>query len=403
MKILQITNKVPYPDNDGGTIACLNMAKGFHSLGHTVTILAMNTLKHHIKLTDIPESIKKTAQFILVDVPAPVTLAGALKNLLFSKLPYNAERFISNGFEAELIKILSFEEYDIIQLEGLYVCQYIGTIRKYSQAQIAYRAHNIESEIWERSLALASGIKKIYLKILLERLRKFEISFLNAYDLLVPITQRDALAFEKMGNQRPVFVSQTGIDSKDIRTDFSSIEFPSLFYIGALDWAPNQEGLIWFVENCWERLSERFPDLKFYIAGRNAPRWLETKINRANVIFLGEIKDAHQYIHSKAIMVVPLFSGSGMRIKIIEGMSLGKTIVTTPVGTEGISTTHAKNIWVAETPSDFINTIGNLIENKILCEKTGMNAIRYIQEHFDNDVLASELDGFYKKQLGWGL
>jgi hypothetical protein len=84
-------------------------------------------------------------------------------------------------------------------------------------------------------------------------------------------------------------------------------------------------------------------------------------------------------------------------------MALGKTIVTTPVGTEGISTTHAENIWVAETASGFITIIGNLVENKTLCEKTGINAIRYIQEHFDNAVLASALDDFYKKQLGWGL
>lgn len=403
MKILQLTNKVPYPDNDGGTIACLNMSKGFHSMGHEVTILAMNTLKHHIKLADIPGPIKKTARFILVNVPAPITPSGAFANLLFSRLPYNAERFIDSNFKKELEKLLSSEKFDLIQLEGLYVCPYIETIRKYSQAKIAYRAHNIESEIWDRSIRMASGIKKAYLKILLRRLRKFETRILNTYDLLVPITPRDAQAFQKMGNHRPVFVSQTGINLSSLNPDLSAFEFPSLFYIGALDWAPNQEGLIWFIENCWPTLTEKFPDLKFYIAGRNAPKWLEEKTGQKNVIFLGEIESAQQFMNSKAVMVVPLFSGSGMRIKIIEGMALGKTIVTTPVGTEGISTTHAENIWVAETASGFITIIGNLVENKTLCEKTGMNAIRYIQEHFDNAVLASALDDFYKKQLGWGL
>ena len=401
MRILQITNKVPYPDNDGGTIACLSMTKGFCSLGHQVSILAMSTLKHPTTLEEIPDEIRKLAEFILVEVPAPVTPSGAIRNLLFSKLPYNAGRFIDNHFEEELTRLLKRKEFDLIQLEGLYVCPYIKTIRANSQATVVYRAHNIESEIWGRTVRLAKGFKKLYLGILHKRLKKFETGYINAYDVLVPITRRDGETLNRLGNIKPVFVSQTGIDFSRLTPDLSLTEYPSVFHIGALDWAPNQEGILWFLKNCWGELTQKYPQLIFSVAGRNAPQWLIKKLNMKNVDFSGEIEDAYRFINSKAVMIVPLFAGSGMRIKIIEGMALGKAIVTTTIGTEGIGTLHRENIMIANTAGEFSDAISELIENKSLCEKIGLNAMRYIHENFDNSVLAQRLANFYKKQMGW--
>lgn len=114
---------------------------------------------------------------------------------------------------------------------------------------------------------------------------------------------------------------------------------------------------------------------------------------------MGEIEDAYAFMNSKAVMVVPLFSGSGMRIKIIEGMALGKPIVTTPIGTEGISTQSEKNIIIADNEQEFIDGVERLITNEVLFHEIGGNAIQYIQEKFDNLVLASSLVEFYKNSI----
>ncbi|MCD6354265.1 MAG: glycosyltransferase, partial [Prolixibacteraceae bacterium] len=357
MNILQVTNKVPYPIKDGGAIACMNLTRGFALLGHRVTILSMNTLKHHISLKEIPEQIKDLADFRFVMVPARISAVAAILNLFFSKKPYNAVRFISNNFETGLKNLLKEKEFDIIQLEGLYVCPYIPVIRKYSSAKIVYRSHNIEHEIWGRTAEMAKGWRKFYLKNLSKRIRKFEKGLLNSYDLLVPITARDGNILNKMGNRKPIHVSQTGIDTSMLVPNAKNLEHPSLFHIGSLEWAPNQEGLIWFLEKCWPSIHKKYPGLKFHVAGRNAPAWLQKQLALPQVIFHGEVQDAYQFMNSKSIMLVPLFSGSGMRIKIIEGMALGKSIVTTPVGTEGISTTSEKNIVIAETENQFIEAV----------------------------------------------
>ena len=278
MKILQVTNKVPYPTTDGGAIACMNLTRGFSNLGHQVTILSMNTAKHNVSPEEIPEHIKDLAEFKLVEVPAQISNLWALINLLFSNEPYNAVRFISRSFKEELKSILEKNSFDIVQLEGLYVCPYIPVIRKYSKAKIVYRAHNIEHEIWDRTAANSQGLLSWYLKILTKRIKKFEVKWLDAYDLLVPITERDNVMLNVLGNRKPSHVSQTGIDASVLIPNAKNLEHPSLFHIGSLEWAPNQDGLVWFLDNCWPEIHSNYPNLKFYIPGRNTPDWLQSKM-----------------------------------------------------------------------------------------------------------------------------
>ncbi len=400
MKILQITNKVPYPENDGGAIACMNMLRGLHSNGNKVTLLSMVTLKHPVALEDIPTEVKSIADIHLVAVPAPITILGGLKNLLFSRLPYNAQRFIDKTFREKLVNLIQQQPFDLIQFEGLYVCPYIHIARENTTAKIVYRAHNIEHEIWERTARITKGIKKWYLRNLSKRIRRFEGSFINKYDLLVPITSRDGDMLNRMGNTKPVQVSQTGIDvSKFTANKSGSVEYPSLFHIGALDWSPNQEGLIWFLENCWPAILKQKPEIKFYIAGRKAPEWLKSKLVQPNIFFEGEVDDAHEFMRAKAIMIVPLLSGSGMRIKIIEGMALGKTIVSTSIGTEGINTSHNMDILIADNAKEFIHSVLQAAKNKSMFEEIGKNAHKFIHENFNNLVITEQLANFYKKHL----
>ena len=399
MRILQLTNKPPYPDIDGGAIAVLNLTKGLAGLGHEITVLSMNTLKHHISPDEIPPKIKKLADFRFVEVPAHISAPAALLNLLFSELPYNADRFISGNYKNTLIGLLQEKKFDIVQLEGLYVCPYIPVIRKFSDARIIYRAHNVEYEIWERTVALSSGLRRWYIQNLAERIRSFEESWLNEYDLLVPITPRDGQKLNQLGNNRLLHVSPTGIDSSILIPDGTNPEYPSLFHIGSLEWSPNQEGLMWFLKNCWPRLNHQFPELKFYVAGRNAPSWLIDKLTQPGVIYEGEVADAYSYMNSKAILVVPLFSGSGMRIKIIEAMALGKAIVSTSIGAEGIGVENGKNILIADNKESFTAAVVKLITNKNVFTDLSRESILFIQKNFDNLALAGKLAEFYQNNL----
>ena len=398
MNILILTNKMPYPPNDGGAIATMSMAVAFADAGNQVTILAMNTSKHFFDVARIPVELSKKIEFHGVYLNTDLSAGKALKNLLISSIPYNAQRFISEEFDKKIADLLKEKEYDIIQLEGIYVGPYIRTIRKHSKALVSMRAHNVEHEIWERTAGLAKGFKKIYLRNLAKRIKRFEISMINNYDVLVPITERDAKRFLDFGCRIPVHVAPTGINTANLKPGFENFDFPNLFHLGALDWAPNQEGLKWFFSKVWPLVRKEHPSLKFYLAGRNAPPYFSS-MNIPNVVFLGEVENAHAFIRSKAIMIVPLLSGSGLRIKIIEGMALGKAIVTTGIGIEGINGEHKQNVMIADDAESFARAIHYLLEDNNRVINMGKQASEFIFRHYDNRKIIKSLITFYNQNL----
>lgn len=401
MRILIVTNKPPYPLVDGGCIATYNLLDAYAKAGHSVSVLSFSTSKHIGDLKQIPHHITSVIDFHFVDVDTELSPLAALNNLVFSRLPYNAQRFINVNFRTKLISLLKEQTYDIVQLEGLYLCPYIDTVRQHSKARLVYRSHNIESEIWSRSAQNeAALLKRSYLKILAKRILRFEKSFINKYDLLLPITQRDADAFTQLGNTAPMLVAPAGYNVEKWQPYLGDDAYPHLFHLGALDWMPNQEGLLWFLDNVWSQIVRERPEIKFFIAGRNAPQSFASTVSAyAGVVYVGEVPDAVSFIHSQGIMIVPLHSGGGMRVKIIEGMALGKTIVTTPIGAEGISATHGENIIIAESKYNFFAEICSLINNRSYCRSIGENARRFIKDNYDNGVIAAHVLHFYEGYL----
>ncbi len=393
-----LTNKMPYPPKDGGSIATFSIAKSFADLGHTVTLLVMNTSKHYYDLKAVPGEISDKIKFIGVDVNTDISAWDALKNLLISSVPYNAQRFISTEYDRKLAGLLQKRKFDVVHLEGPYLGPYIHTIRKHTTALVSMRPQNVEHEIWQRTAALSKGIRKCYLTSLAARLERFEISMMNNYDVMVPITQRDGDLFTRHGCKIPVKVAPTGINSEAYMPDYNNINFPSLFHLGALDWSPNQEGLKWFFANVWPLILQEFPSIKFYLAGRNAPAYF-SKLSEPNVEFLGEVENAHDFIRSRAIMIVPLLSGSGMRIKIIEGMALGKAIITTSIGREGIEIVPGKHMMVADQPLEFVEAVRFLLLGKEKVVEMGKQASAYVNQYYDNKKIISSLIDFYQQHL----
>ncbi len=391
---------MPFPPNDGGAIATLSMARAFADLGHEVTVLAMNTFKHNFDVNNLPEEIKKQIRFHTVYVDISIKPPEVLTNLIFSRLPYNAKRFISSAFKQKLVKLLRENEYDIVQLEGLYIYPYIGIIRKHFTGPVSFRAHNIEHEIWRRSVSnQKQGMKRMYMQVLSSRMKNFEINSLNKFDLLVPITERDGHVFEFLGNDSPVCVAPVGINLENYKFVPPANSTKELAFIGSLDWMPNQEGIEWFLDKVWPIVLKKLPEMKFHIAGRNAPGNYKHKVGRKNVMFHGEVDNAMEYLSKYTFMIVPLLSGSGMRVKIVEGMATGRVIFTTTIGAEGLNAVHDENIFIEDEPEKMAATIIKAMKNDEKIQQVAKNAREFIKENFDNTQIARKLMDFYKTRL----
>lgn len=402
--ILVICSKFPYPPKDGGTMAMMSMIKGFANAGHLVTVLTMNTPKHYVNLGSLPPEIREAAEFIAVDVNTDVKFLDAFANLLFSKESYHVKRFTSEPFRMELERLLERNRFDIIQLETLFMAPYLASIRKYApDALVSYRAHNVEHEIWaRRSKNELNPVRKVVIETTAIRIEQYERSVIasNPFDAVVPITGRDAGALKKMGNTSPNYVCPAGMDIREPDKK-PTLLWPSLFYLGALDWEPNKEGLRWFLKFVWPKIKRKHPELTFHIAGRNMAREFYS-LKEKNIVVYGEVESAEEFIRDKGIMIVPILSGSGMRVKILEGLAHKKGIVATNIAAEGMGVTGGKHLYIADAPQDFADAISTLAENRSMYDLIADQGFDLVSKKFANDNVVGGLLGFYEKLMDKG-
>jgi len=275
---------------------------------------------------------------------------------------------------------------------------YLSCIRNHSSAKVVMRAHNVEHIIWERlHHSEKNPVRKIYLRLLAKRLKKFELNHLGELDAILPITKEDETVFRKLGCLIPLHVVPIGINPEEYNTTPDETEW-CLFHLGSMDWMPNLEAVNWFLKNCWENIHKEIPFLKLYLAGRGFPKEL-MEANFPGVFCEGEISDSNNYMNRKQIMIVPLLSGSGMRVKIIQGMALGKTIISTTIGAEGIECTNKKNIMIADTPAEFLNAVKYCLSDKPTAIQLGKDARKLVEERYSNMSIGKSLTEFYRKLI----
>ena len=376
-------------------MAMNQLVEGLANAGHSVKVLAVNSKKYHIKKEDVPQEYINKTHIEWIDVDLSVKAWPALTHFVSGK-SYHVARFVSEAFESKLLEVLKTERFDIVQLETLFLAPYIPVIRANSDSKIILRQHNIEHLIWKRmAVRNRFSLKGIYFYHLYKTLKEYELNLLNKVDAVLPITEKDA-AFFREHTQTKIQAIPFGVEIPE--ESGSQEPENALFYIGAMNWMPNIEGLRWLLKNVWPTLNLKFPELKFYIAGREMPPWLlNLKVN--NVVVLGEVEDAEQFVRSKKIAVVPIFSGSGIRIKIIESMSLGKAIVSTTTGAEGINYENGKNIFIADTAEAFIQDISTLYTQPESAEKMGREARQLIIEEHQTGGIIRRLTGLYEEIL----
>ncbi|MEA1898788.1 MAG: glycosyltransferase, partial [Bacteroidota bacterium] len=330
-----------------------------------------------------------------VQTDTDIKLSGLIHNFLFSRLPYNIERFWCEKFNNELISILNKNHFDMVLLEGLPLALYIETIRQYFTGKLVMRAHNVEHKIWEGLAKNTSNpVKRYYYSLLASRIKEFESSNLLKYDALIPITEADSNWFKKLGYKGPLFTFPFALDPKEYLPETNPGKIANILFLGALDWSPNIHGLKWFVRKVWPELRNSFPELRLHIAGRNPSRQVQKILSAPGVHFHGEVEDSREYLRLGQIMIVPLFSGSGMRVKILEGMAAGKVILSTSFAVSGIPAENKKHIFVEDTAPCFIHQIGTLINKPHLTEATIINARSFIRENYDIFVLSKKLSHF---------
>jgi glycosyltransferase involved in cell wall biosynthesis len=396
VKILILTHRVPFPQNGGYPIVVCNTIRGLVNLGHDVSLVALNAKKNHHENNEDDNDLLAKINYREYDIDINVSVFQVAANL-FSSTSFNINRYYDAEFERLLVSELKKTAYDIIQFEGLFVSLYLAAVRKNTKAKLIYRLHNIENQIWQRLAQQKSDpFKKSYLKMHAKRIKNYELQQLNNFDGIAVFTQQDKGTLLEYGTKIPIEVLPVGINLDHYKPDFSKTEFPSLFFLGSLDWMPNREGIEWFLENFNKELTDGELRVRFYVAGNDIPERFDDYEVMGKIFIQGEVDDALEFVNSKSIMIVPLLSGGGMRVKIVEGMAMQKCIISTTLGAEGINFNDGVNILIANNQEEFYEAIQNCIADEKYCKQIGINARKLMEDEHDVNKVTKNLVDFYK-------
>jgi len=371
--------------------------EGLSARGARISLLAMRTEKHR------PDNYRETRpqpfpeHYQTVNIDTRIRPVRMLCNLILSDEPYDIVRFRSEAFSEALRTVIATGDFDIIQCEGLVFALYLDVIKACTSVPVVLRAHNVEHRIREMMAENAAcGVRRAYLANLAQRIRKLETEAAQRFDAIVPISEPDSHWFSSVSSARPVRLSETGAGTAGYKNE---PEGPDLRvgFIGALNWQPNIEGIKWFLTQVWPCITRAVPSATLHIAGRDAPagagRWLRGR----NVSFEGEADDALSFMASMNVLIAPLFAGSGLRIKIVEAMSIGRTVVATQVAVTGLPVENRREIFIATDPGSFCSSLTEVLQDSALRASTGKAAVALVRERYDNSASTADLLEFYKE------
>lgn len=375
-KILILSHKPPYPKTDGGSIAMSQFLESCLDAGHQVDYLSMSTHKHKSKNPPYAKGLKYKS--ILVDTrikPIPLIL-----NYFFSKESYILSRFKNTRFKNELLNILKKNNYHTVVFESLFTALYCDDVLKNSKAKQVYRSHNVEYLIWEhKSQHESNYFLNKYYKHQAKRLKKEEMNLWRKFEDIASISDADTKHISKYCNATINTLGFTGnIANNNQATAPKSIDF---FHIGAMDWQPNIEAMKWLSTSIWPKFVSTNSSTSLHIAGRAMSHKFKAS-QIANCTIYGEVASAENFMNEHVVMVIPLLSGSGIRIKIIEGLALGKCIIGTDLAFMGIPIKDRKNALIANTTEEFVEAMNFCANNPKEVFSIAENARSFAKENF---------------------
>ena len=383
MRTLQIAHKPPYPKLDGGCVAIAAMHNTLASFSE-VNLAFITTHKHPFVATEFPVEIQRKIKAHR-HLNASPTLFGFIKSFVTRKC-YLTSRFYSRSFEKELVKLIDDNKPDFILLESVFLADYINTLKQ-TGTKILLRTHNVESAIWKSKSNHTSFFKRLLFLHFSRSIHQLEVNACKSVDGIIAISQRELEFIAQHQISTPHILIPMGITETN---QYSSYQ-RSFFHLGAMDWEPNKRGTDWLVDKVWQKVYQTTQS-QLHLAGKSLQ---QTEYNNIEGVYNhGEINNAHAFMCQHGILVVPLFSGSGIRIKIMEA-GLHKTpVIATPKAVEGLNLIPETHYLEATTEAEFYTQMTRLVNDIKLQQQLGTSLHAHIIDQFHYTKLNQRLIEF---------
>jgi len=331
------------------------------------------------------------------EIPADlsrITLAKMLFLNLFSSLPFVAQKYDAPLMRQKIREIIQTEHIDLVHVDLLPLTAYINEFEHLPKILVNHNVESIRLYRWFRTEP--NPVKKAYLGIQWLKLRSFERSAMNKFDGCVVVSGIDKELLLKMGVRSKLFVVPNGTNTKFFTPHNGKVVENSVLWIGHMDVHTNKDAVLYFWKDIYPILKRKYPEVKMTFVGTAPPKEIAaaSKLD-GHVRATGFVGDIRPYIDEAAVMVVPIRIGSGTRLKILDAMAMGKAIVSTSVGCEGLNVNDGKDIVIADDPENFaVKTIELLksADKRVNLEKNALE----LAKTYDWDLITQRQEAVYR-------
>ena len=399
MNVLVLIGQLPYPLDTGAKIRSY----------HLLTPLAR---KHAVTLVSFsygPEDARKAESLKpffkeIVTIPhnGSALSSGrvffALRNLL-SSLPYSIDKYTSSSLIASIHHLLKEQHCDLIHCDSLQMSSNVTPINGIPRI---LTEHNVESFIWQRAAETERNpLRRSYLALQARRLAHYEAAACRAFDWCIAVSEVDRRLIEDLSGTSQCAVVPNGVDCQFFRPQTVRPEPSRLVFTGSMDWLPNEDAMVYFVEEIMPLIRRVVPQARLSIVGRNPTSRVRQLARQGNgVEVTGRVDDVRPYIAQAAMFVTPLRIGSGTRLKILEAMAMGRPVVSTRVGCEGLAVTPGKDILIADRSQAFADRVIELLKDPDQGKVLGQAGRALVEKSYDWEPIADRLEEIWYRAAG---
>jgi polysaccharide biosynthesis protein PslH len=391
MRILFLSQVIPYPPDAGPKVRIYHVLQYLASAGHEITLVAFR------RPDDKPENIAQLERFCQ-EVHTVLMQRSKLKNawFLFHSLltnqPFLINRDSVKAMHQLLADLVARQSFHAVHADQLWMAQYALKAKAQSGGTVELLTvldqHNAVYLIPKR---LAAGTNNILLRAFLnleaDKLARYEVNACHQFDKVVWVTDEDRQALNAVTvGQAPLREGLTIPISVDLQSKpiISRQESANrVTFVGGLHWPPNAEGVTWFLSEVWPKIHEKVPAARLTIIGKDPPTAVKTAAQVENVEVAGYVTDLMPYLSETAAFIVPLHAGGGMRVKILDAWSWGLPIVSTTIGAEGLHYQDGNDLIIADNADAFARAVIGLFSIPELASRLSAAGRQTAEEHYD--------------------
>ena len=381
MIILFLSTIVPYPPQNGHAQRTYNLIREA-AKNHEVHLVAFAQKPSEMQSVKQMRDVCASAQaFPVKHKVSKVNFAAGLFMNLFSGKPYECARYDNPDMREAIRTLTESVQFDILHCDTLVLAIYRNELPNVPMVMIN---HNVESILNRRRAEREEKLlARFYIGLQAKKLEKYEREICAESKGCVVVSEQDRASLMNIVPSCDPVVVSNGVDLEYFSPgEEEKVKSNSIVFCGGLYWAPNADGIHWFAIKILDRVREVVPDAALTIIGTDPPSKILDLHSPPTITVMGFLEDVRPVIREAACVVVPLLVGGGSRLKILDAFSMGKPVVSTSIGCEGLNVSNEKDILVCDTESAFAKGVVRILQDRDLAKALGGNGLKLVQQQY---------------------